>query len=362
MADDDKTEKPTAKKRRDARKKGDVLMSKDVVIVASLIGVFGTISMVAEGMVQSVSDYLLFCFGLMTLGTADMIATEGNMIFSSFVGTFIGTIAIPIIVAALSGIIATGYQTKWLVSWDKMKPSLSKLNPIEGIKKLFSMKAVIDALKNLLKISVLLYIIYLYFVNNIFTFVRYYYMHPIVSGAEILGHLLILVMQIAMAFIVIAVIDYGIEWYQYEKKLKMSKQDIKDEYKQTEGDPKIKGKIRQKQMQMAQQRMQQDVKQADVIVRNPTHYAVALRYKKDLDHTPLILTMGEDELAFRIITIAERFEVPIVENVEVARALYAQGEIGKTIPPELYNAVAKIITIVMDINKDNLDQYVTREK
>ncbi|MFI3253261.1 MAG: flagellar biosynthesis protein FlhB [Eubacteriales bacterium] len=362
MADDDKTEKATPKKRRDARKKGDVLLSKDVVTVASLIAVFGTLWLVAEGMINKVGDFVIFCFGLMSSSVGDVIVEEGITIRNEVIRTYIQVVSAPMLVAVLSAFIATGCQTGWLVAKEKLKPSLNKLNPISGFKNLFSFKSVLDALKNLLKISVLLYIIYRFYVKTIFTFGNYFYMHPIVAGADILNHIIVLVMQIAMAFIVIAVIDFGLEWYQYEKKMKMSKQDIKDEYKQTEGDPKIKGKIRQKQMQMAQQRMMNSVQDSDVIVRNPTHYAVALRYKKGMDVVPVILAMGEDELAFRIITVGERFDIPVVENVQVARALYAQGQVGKQIPPDLYNAVAKIITVVMKINKDNLEQYVTHEK
>ncbi len=362
MADDDKTEKPTPKKRRDARKKGDVLMSKDVVTVATLITTFSTLWFLGGAMVTTIEEFLFLCMGLIASGGGSLLEENGQMIRSALVGAYLSVVLIPIVVTILMSIAATGFQTKWLVSLESIKPSLNKLNPLEGIKKMFSMKSVVDALKNLVKITILLYIVYRFFVNTVLSFSRYFYMHPALAGAEIMGNIMALVMQIALAFMAIAVFDYAYQAYEYEKKLKMSIQDIKDEYKQTEGDPKVKGKIKQKQMQMAQARMTQDVKAADVIVRNPTHYAVALRYKQGVDVIPLILTMGEDELAMRIIMLGERFQIPVVENVPVARALYAQGEIGKSIPPELYGAVAKIITVVMGINKDNIDEYVTREK
>lgn len=362
MADDDKTEKPTPKKRRDARKKGDVLMSKDVVTVATLITTFSTLWFLGGDMITTVEEFMFFCMNMIATGGGNLIEANGSLIRSALVGAYLSVVLIPIVVTILMSIAATGFQTKWLVSMEAIKPSFNKMNPLEGIKKMFSMKSVVDALKNLLKITILLYIVYRFFVNTVLSFSRYFYMHPAVAGAEIMGSIMSLVMQIALAFAAIAVFDYAYQAYEYEKKLKMSIQDIKDEYKQTEGDPKVKGKIKQKQMQMAQARMTQDVKAADVIVRNPTHYAVALRYKQGLDVAPLILTMGEDQLAMRIIMLGERFQVPIVENVPVARALYAQGKIGSTIPPELYGVVAQIITMVMGINKDNIEEYVTRDK
>lgn len=361
MADDDKTEKPTPKKRRDARKKGDVLLSKDVVSVATLIATFSVIYASGVGMVTAVEDFLFYCLGLFADTGGNLVVIHGEAIRGAFISAFLKVVTFPIVATILMSFISTGYQTKWLFSLESIKPTFSKMNPLEGIKKLFSMKSVIDALKNLVKISILLYIVYRYFVNTVLEFGRYFYIHPAVSGAEVMQHVIFLVMQIALAFAVIAVIDFGYQWYEYEKKLKMSIQDIKDEYKQTEGDPKVKGKIKQKQMQMAQQRMMQDVKAADVIVRNPTHYAVALRYKLGLDPVPVILAMGEDELAFRIIMMGERFEIPIVENVPVARALYAEGTLGKQIPPSLYGVVAKLLTVVMGINSDNIDEHVTRE-
>lgn len=358
MAAEDKTEKPTAKKRRDARKQGDVLQSKDVVTVASIVITFTVLKMHGPNIVLRLEEFFTYCIGLISNLQGNVIVEDAETLAATYILTLFQIIALPLTVTMLTGIIATGVQTDWLVNKKAIKPSLGKLNPIKGIKNLFSLKSLVTAFKNIVKITILLSLVYLFYMERVLTFRRFYDMHPATAGAEVIGYMFTLVMQIVMAFICIAGLDYGYEWYSYEKKLKMSKQDIKDEYKQSEGDPKVKAKIKQKQFQMAQTRMMQDVKSADVIVRNPTHYAVALRYKPGLDPTPIILAMGEDNLALRIIQIGEHNQVPIIENVQVARALYAQGEVGHPIPEELYTAVANIILVLMKINKQNIQQLL----
>ena len=152
-----------------------------------------------------------------------------------------------------------------------------------------------------------------------------------------------LVIQIAVAYIVLAGADIFYQWWDYERQIKMSKQEIKEEYKQTEGDPQIKGKIKEMQRKMAQSRMMQQVPNADVVIRNPTHFAVALRYRAEKDNAPVVLAKGQDELAARIVRTAQEHKVAVIENVPLARALYATTEINQEIPPELYNAVAEVL-------------------
>lgn len=358
----DKTEKASPKKRRDARKKGDVLMSKDVVTVSTLVATFSVLWFTGGAIVGHMEEFFFFCLTLMTQGGSNLVESSGTVIGTTLIKSYISVIMWPVLTTILVACIVTGYQTKLLFSLEALKPSFSKMNPLEGIKKMFSLKSIVDTIKNIFKISILFYIVYDFYIDTVLTFSRYFYMHPALAGGEIMSHVITVVFRIALAFAAIACFDYGFQWYEYEKKLKMSKQDQKDEYKQTEGDPQVKGKIKQKQFQMAQARMMQDVQAADVVVRNPTHYAVALRYRPGVDATPIILAMGEDNLAFRIITIAERFEVPVIENVKVARALYATGEVGHPIPEDLYTAVANIILVVMKINKQNINQFITPPK
>ncbi len=357
VADQERNEKPTAKRRRDARKKGDVLSSKDVTTVASIITVFSTLWFHGPKMAEDLYTFFVFSIHMMQYDGVNILRDNGEMIATVMISTLIEIIALPFAINILTAVLVTMYQTKGLVTTEPLKPNFKKLNPLEGIKKLFSLKSLVDAVKNILKISVLLYIIYDFFINTVLTFTQYYYVEPFIAGADLMGHIFGLVMKIGIAFIAIAAFDYGFAWYEYEKKLKMSKQEVKDEYKQSEGDPKIKAKIKQKQFQMAQNRMMQGVPSADVIVRNPTHFAVAIRYKIG-DATPVIIAMGKDHLAMRIIKVGEDNQVPIVENVPVARALYAQGEVGQPIPEEMYTAVANIILFVLKLNKQSLEDYI----
>lgn len=149
---------------------------------------------------------------------------------------------------------------------------------------------------------------------------------------------------------VLAALDYLYQWWDYEREMKMSKQEVKEEYKQIEGDPQIKGKIKEMQRRMAQQRMMQQVPQADVVIRNPNHFAVALRYKLGVDSAPVVLAKGMDELALRIVRVAEEHSVVVIENVPVARALYAQTELNHEIPPELYSAVAEVMVYIYKLD------------
>ena len=238
---------------------------------------------------------------------------------------------------------ATFFQTKLLVSGEALKPKFSRINPLQGIKRLFSLRSVIEALKGILKITVLLFLIYQFLVGIVDTFTKYLHTDLAVACAHLVDEGFQMVMQIAIAFVVLAGADVFYQWWDYERQIRMSKQEIKEEFKQTEGDPKIKGKIKETQRKMAQSRMRQQVPKADVVIRNPTHFAVALRYQPDRDPAPIVLAKGQDELAARIVRTAEEHKVAVVENVPLARALYASTDLNQVIPPELYNAVAEVL-------------------
>ena len=216
---------------------------------------------------------------------------------------------------------------------------------------MFSLRSIIEALKGILKISILLILIINYFRDILNDFPRFLELDLASACSILFQDILSLVMQIIVAFIAIAFFDYLYQWWDYERKMKMSKEEIKEEYKQIEGDPKVKGKIKQIQRQRAQQRMMQQVPQADVVIRNPTHFAVALRYDEKIDRAPIVLAKGMDELALRIVKVAEEHQVSVVENVPLARALYASTDLEREIPPELYGAVAEVLVYVLKLNK-----------
>ena len=159
--------------------------------------------------------------------------------------------------------------------------------------------------------------------------------------------------SVIIAFVAVAAADFLYQWWEYERSLRMSKQEIKEEYKQTEGDPQIKGKIKEMQRRRAMSRMMQQVPQADVVIRNPTHFAVALRYKPDSDSAPVVMAKGQDEVALRIVKVAEEHGVAVIENVPLARSLFAEAELNQEIPPQLYGAVAEVLVYVFHLNEKN---------
>ena len=210
-------------------------------------------------------------------------------------------------------------------------------------RQLFSLRSIIEALKGILKIGVLLFIIYQFLTGVYRVFSKYLYTDLSTACAHLFDEIFQLVIQISIAYVVLAGADIFYQWWDYERRIKMSKQEIKEEFKQMEGDPQIKGKIKETQRKMAQSRMMQQVPKADVVIRNPTHFAVALRYHPETDRAPIVLAKGQDELALRIVHTAEQNKVAVIENVSLARALYASTDLNREIPPELYNAVAEVL-------------------
>lgn len=348
MADSSKTEKATPKKRRDERKKGNIFFSNDAVSVVVLIVSFATVWLMGGWIVAQVDEFLHYCLSL--ISSKASIHEQMGGIFLQFLLTFVKT-AGPILAAAtLAGVAATLFQTKLLVTGESLKPKWSRLNPIQGFQRLFSLRSIIEALKGLLKIGILLYLIYQFLADMVGLFPKYLYTDLADAGAHLFRSAFELVFQIMLAYIVLAGADIFYQWWDYERQIKMSKQEIKEEYKQMEGDPQIKGKIKEVQRKMAQSRMMQQVPQADVVIRNPTHFAVALRYRPEQDAAPVVLAKGQDELALRIVRVAEENQVSVVENVPLARALYSSTELNQPIPPELYNAVAEVLVYLYRMN------------
>lgn len=352
MPGDSKTEKATPKKRRDERKKGNVFLSKDAVSVASLLAVFAVFRLVAGSLVDDVNQYLHYCMAL-AAGNGGVVEESlgeltghGIMLFVKMAGPMLAA-------SVVSAVAATFAQTRLLVSADLMKPKFSRINPLEGFKRLFSLKSIIEALKGILKITLLLVIIYQYLIGIFGELSRYLYADLASACQHLFEGAFTMVMQISVAFIVLAGFDFLYQWWDYERQLKMSKQEVKEEYKQMEGDPQVKGKIKEIQRKMAQSRMMQQVPGADVVVRNPTHFAVALRYKPEQDNAPIVLAKGQDELALRIVKVAEENGVPVMENVPLARALYAGAELDREIPAELYGAVAEVLVYLYRLDAES---------
>ena len=208
----------------------------------------------------------------------------------------------------------------------------------------------VELIKSLLKIIILIAVIYNIVIDDMVQVVRTMDMDITMSGVFMLEMVMTLVTRICMAFLVIAALDFMYQWWEYERKLKMSKQEVKEEFKQTEGNPEIKSRIRSIQNQRARERMMQSVPKADVVIRNPTHFAVALKYDADRYGAPIVLAKGQDELALRIVRVAEENGVAVIENPPLARGIYASTNLAQEIPQEYYGAVAEVLVYVYKMN------------
>ncbi len=345
----EKTEKATPKKRRDQRKEGNVFQSKDVVTVVSLFGSFYILKLLFPNIYETVRAFMIDFIGFagtVTDTSQGKINEIGMMVIMAIVRTILPLLLMSVVLA----VVATGVQTRFLVASKSIRPQLKRLNPISGIKKLFSLQNVVELIKSILKITILIAVIYNIIIDDMVQVVRTMDMDITISGAYMLEMVMTLVLRICMAFLVIAALDFMYQRWEYERKLKMTKQEVKEEFKQTEGNPQIKSRIRNIQSQRARERMMQSVPGADVVIRNPTHFAVALKYDADSYGAPIVLAKGQDELALRIVRVAEESGVAVIENPPLARGIYASTDLSQEIPQEFYGAVAEILVYVYKMN------------
>ncbi|HJD45343.1 MAG TPA: flagellar biosynthesis protein FlhB [Candidatus Mediterraneibacter norfolkensis] len=345
MADDSKTEKATPKKRKDERKEGNIFFSADVVTVVCVLGSFYSIKIFFPTIYETVSSFMR---ELITMGggLTDTSGDELNRVLREFLNAFVSSTLPIMLICMLLAIVATGAQTRFLFTGKKFMPKLRNISPLQGIKKLFSLRNVVELLKNMLKIIILCVILYMALREDFIAVVRTMDMDIAVSAVFMLNLSMDMVLKTVLVFAVVAAFDYLYQWWEYERQIKMSKQEIKEEIKQTEGNPEIKGKIRNMQRQRAQSRMMQAVPGADVVIRNPTHYAVALKYDMNVNGAPVVVAKGQDELALRIVRVAEENGVTVIENKPLARSLYASAELDREIPREYYGAVAEVLVYV----------------
>ena len=351
MADDmEKTEEPTPKKLEDARKEGNIPKSQDVSSFVTLIVAIAAFVALFSLMHEGIFNLYLYYNSLMgqTL-TKELVISIGVKSLYKLV-----VMVIPLAtIVALSGIVAAVMQFGFVFTTKPLEPKLSKIDPIKGFGKLFSMKKLIEGVKTTLKVAVVFAVAFYYLI-------RYTKELPQVINMELTSQMLWLVekafimIAIMLAlFLLFALTDLMIVRYQYFKELKMSKQEIKDEYKQMEGDPMVKSRIKKLQMELAQKRMMSDIPSADVVITNPTHYAVAIRYDKEKENAPRVVAKGVDNLALKIKEIARDNLIQIVENPPLARELYKLCELDTTIPETLYKVVAEVLAFVFKARGDS---------
>jgi flagellar biosynthesis protein FlhB len=351
MADDqdqeNKTEQPTHKRLEEAHKKGNIPHSREINSLLILAVLVLTVSWFAPFILRN-AKILLMPF----IADADSLPVDGKEFGTLISHTFF--YALLIIAGPMIGCIAAAFassllQHGFLFTTEPITPKLEKISPLAGFKRLFSMRSVVEFIKSLLKIIII----------GVVAFIAVYpemvHVHQLPNDSSeamllFLGKLALrMTLGIVIAMFFIAILDLLYQRWQYTKSLRMSRQEIKDEYKQSEGDPMVKQRLRQLRAERARQRMMAAVPGADVVITNPTHFAVALQYDTKVMKAPVVVAKGQDLIALKIREIAEENDVPIVENPPLARALFDSSEIDEEIPIVHYEAVAKVISYVYQL-------------
>jgi flagellar biosynthetic protein FlhB len=348
MAEEDdsqKTEDPTPKRIEKAREKGQVASSQEIknwmILLAAALALYSMAPPIMAN-IQRVSRGFLESAHAIPTEAAHMRLLLADLLLE--VGWILAPLTLLLLVAAVASSVG---QSGLLVATAKIKPEASKLSLLKGFKSKFSMRQLVEFIKGMIKISVVA-VVALGLVVPMFDDITLVPMSSLISTLHRMHRISLWIVGATVAVMtVIALLDYGYQKYKYIKQLKMTKQEIKDEYKQAEGDPQIKAQIRRVRTMRARQRMMAAVPRADVVITNPTHFAVALEYDMEEMAAPKLVAKGLDTLALRIRQVAEENDVPIVENPPLARALYATVELDEEIPPEHFKAVAEVIGYVM---------------
>jgi len=347
MADqnfEEKSEKPTPKKRLDVRKKGEVAKSRELPSVAVLLSGILMLAVMApfiNTQMRILMEKTLHEFPTTDLGLPDVVnlCHDLSMTFLLMIGPIMAAV---FIVAILSNILQVGF----LLSGEAIKPKLSKLNPLKGFGRLFSIQSLMEFVKSMAKLLIVGIVSYFAIKGELDRLPLL--MDMALKG--ILAYILITILKItimcALAMVILVAADYAFQRWQFEKRIKMTKKEVKDELKTSEGDPQIKSRIKSIQMEMSRKRMMQDVPKADVVITNPTHFAVAIKYDSAAMGAPQLLAKGAGEVAQRIKALAKEHHIPVVENKELARNLFAAVDIGQEIPVDLYQAVAEVLAYI----------------
>lgn len=346
----EKTEPATQKKLDDARKEGQVAKSREVNMGLSLLAAF----LVAKVAVGLLGNGFLNSFSMIYGQIPEAVKLyDGNIPFTMLYTLIRGVLfemlkmmAPFLIIGFLVAFIADIIQVKWKPTFKPMQPKLSKFNPLKGMKKIFSTKSLVELFKSICKIAMIGWVAYQTLHDQIGALLLMYDM-PLLQAIAYIGDTVIgLGVKISALYMVIAFADFLYQKWKFSEDMKMTKQEVKDEMKNAEGDPQIKGRIRQKMREASRRRMMEAVPEADVVITNPTHFAVAIKYDPDQYSAPVVTAKGEDYLAQKIKEAAREHGVEIVENKPLARMLYANVEIGEMVPPELYQAVAEVLAMV----------------
>jgi flagellar biosynthetic protein FlhB len=341
--DQEKTEPATPKKRQEARKKGQVAQSREISSVAVLLGALTVFYFGGSWMFRQLMEITYFILnqaGNIHLG----INSLQTLLWTLFLKIVV-TLAPLMLVVAFVGVASNIAQFGFMLNGESLTPRLSKLNPINGFKRLFSLRALIELVKSVFKVMIVGGMAYTILKGQAEKIPALIDLNvPDILG--FMGHVSLKIgFYTCLILIVLAGLDYIFQRWQHERDLRMSKQEVKDEHKQREGDPLVRSRIRTAQREMAMRRMMADIPKATVVITNPTHLAIALKFERSMQ-APMLVAKGAGHVAERIRNIAEQHDIPIIEQKPLARALYKKVEIGHYIPAELYHAVAEILAYV----------------
>lgn len=348
----EKTEEASGKKLTDARKEGQVAKSQDLVTASALLTLFVILKIYVGSIGTTfIETFSLYYSNIDKYSKDDFTIRSAQELMQDSLFT-IGKIVLPVFIAAIIvGLIVNIFQVKWSITAKPLQPKFSKLNPISGMKKIFSKDKLMELIKEVVKILVIVYIAYDTLNDHMDILLKLYDM-DLNQSVFLIGNMVIsLGLNISAVFIIIGFADYIYQKFKFRKDMRMTKQEVKDEYKQSEGDPQIKSKIRAKMREASQRRMMQRLPEADVVITNPTHFAAAIKYDKESAEAPILVAKGADFLAQKIKEIARENNIEIVENKPLARMLYYNVELEQEIPPELYQMTAEVLAYVYNLKK-----------
>ena len=346
---DERTEAATPKRRGEARKKGQVAKSTELSSTFVLLGLLIALHTFSGAAGNLIKNYAENAFSHLddTRLTVALVMRHGAGVFLTL-GQAIG----PLLVVAMSlGIIVNMAQTGPMWSPERLKPDFHRINPLSGAKNFVSARAFVEIVKSLYKIGLIAYIAFVTLRGSLPQLMVMTRMEVGAGIALVVDVVYRMAMRVVTTMLVLAALDYAFQRYQFEKSIRMTKEEVKQEYKQQEVSPQIKGRIRARQREIARKRMMSEVPESTVVITNPTHFAIALKYDQNQMGAPIVVAKGQDFIALKIRELAQQSDVPIVENPPLARALYKQVELGREIPADLYEAVAEVLAFVYSINQ-----------
>ena len=350
MGDEDKQFDATPQKLKKAREQGQVVKSKDFSTALSLLVMFSAINALAPFIWHQITKLYVLLYEQIPNANMDVIGTMYAITMATIPTVLI--IGPILFVAWLIAVLADFMQVGPLVAVEPLMPKLDKLNPTKYFKNLISVKTAFELIKNIVKVLILGYIGWMVYSQHLPHILQLIEIDNNFAVMVEFGKLMTdFITKACIAFLVIAAADYGVTKWKFLKDQKMSFKEIKDEYKNTEGDPNVKAALRQRRMQMLRRGMMDSVPEADFVVRNPLHVACALKYDQETMDSPMLTAKGSELIARQIIEIAQEHQVPVIDNAPVARALYRMVEVNQLIPPELYKAVAEILLFVYNLRK-----------